>query len=97
MEDPYEQETVCVGPSAIPFAGEGLFAKRRILKDQAMIIGYYFACSLFQIQQSLSFRLNQFYDRLQLVVLVAGKVHKGSCSELRCTRSYSGKSDFILD
>ena len=89
MEDPYEQETVCVGPSAIPFAGEGLFAKRRILKDQAMIIGFYFVCSLFQIQQSLSFRLNQFYDR----VLVADKVHKGSCSELCCTRSYSGKSD----
>ncbi len=36
QEEPYEQETVLVAPSTIPFAGEGLFAKRKLEKG-AMI------------------------------------------------------------
>ena len=30
LRDPYEEETVFVAPSNIPFAGEGLFARRKI-------------------------------------------------------------------
>ena len=34
LRDPYEDETVTVGDSQIPLAGEGLFARRKILRGE---------------------------------------------------------------
>ncbi len=38
LEDPYEQSTVTVGPSCIPFAGEGLFSKRRVVAEDLICL-----------------------------------------------------------
>lgn len=38
VQDPYDQETVYVAESKIPFAGEGLFAKRKISQGELVCL-----------------------------------------------------------